>query len=152
VAKDAQGGAGAISGLAGKTPALFYAEGAGKGLFAAGGVLAAPLAEVRGGGRHVQQIVSDLEGQAQIVAVAAYGVELRVCRSGGEGSQPAGGLDQPGGLEAMDSLDQGRLRRLRFAVDVLDLAGDHAAPAGGVGEFGGHAGDRAWRAGLRRDD
>ena len=104
------------------------------------GVLARGLAQGFGGLLHVQNVIDDLESQAHVLSVAGKRVVLLGSGAGVDGAEAQAGAQQGAGLRAVDGLEQLRVGRFVFALEVEHLPSDHAVDcAGGGGEFGRHA-------------
>ena len=98
------------------------------------GVLAGGLAERLRVGRRVEDVVDDLEGQAQVAARAAQDVELGLRRPGAEAAHDKRGLDHGRRLVQVDVLELGgRSRRAPLGEEVLHLPADQPLAARGVG-------------------
>lgn len=99
-------------------------------------VLTGGLAERRGVGGGVEDVVDDLERQAEVAARAAEGGEVARVRAADETAQHEGGRDHRGGFVEMNELQLvgGRVGFF-LREEVFHLAADQAAAAGGIGEF-----------------
>src|SRR5450759_3069387 len=97
---------------------------------AGGRVLARRFAERGGVGLDVQQVVLDLEGEADGAPVRVEALEVLVAGEGEEAADGERGPDQAAGLALVDPQDQiFGVRLLLFLLQVRDLAADHAGRA-----------------------
>lgn len=89
-------------------------------------------------GRCVQDVVPDLEGQADVRSIAGQGFELQEPGSGQEASRPDRADDQPPGLH-QDEPPEGILVQI-FGVqpDILVLPLDHPLDAGPEADLPDH--------------
>ena len=78
----------------------------------------------------VEQVIDDLEGEAESVRERGELVESRFVRACGDGAQAGGGAEEVGGLVLEDVVDD-LARRSGGEKDVLDLATDDAGRACG---------------------
>jgi len=119
-------------------PRTFDAKHGGVGEFAGVGVFVGALARVFGGLGDVEEVVDDLEHEADGLGIGGDGGEAKIARvegGGAHGPHAAGGADQGTGLVDVDEaelLDRCEVRG-QARASVPDLARDHGA--GGRGEF-----------------
>ena len=90
-------------------------------------VLAGGFAERLGGFLDVEDVVHNLERQADVLAVAGERFILRGGGAGGMRAHAQRRAQQRSGLGAMDGLQQLRVGRLALAFEIGHLAADHAA-------------------------
>lgn len=145
VAEEIAGGAEGIEGgdrFAGEAGGLFFgggeAEEGGIGGLAGGDVLAGAFAKDLAGLGAVEDVVDDLEGEAEIPAELAELIEA--CRGGvgGHGAEAQGGDDHGGSFSSVDKAEAFAglsFEGLAFGFHIGDLPGDEKTAAGGGGEF-----------------
>ena len=138
------GGEGLGDEPAGVAARLLEAVDGGPGGLDAGRVLAGGLAKLLGRLRHVEDVVDDLEGEADLFAECAQsrdgrdphlGIEMwgtRICGQTVESAADDAGGDERAGLGAVDGLDQFGGGRDAFGLDVYHLATDHSGGKSGV--------------------
>ena len=107
-AEGGEGLEGGGEGCPGPRAAAFEAEEDGVGVLAFGGVLSGGFAHLLGGGGFVEDVVHDLEGEAQVLAEVGEEGELVVVGAGRDGAQAAGAGEQGAGLQAVEVLEFGR--------------------------------------------
>src|SRR5712664_4889341 len=93
------------------------------------GVLSSRLAELIGGGGHIEHIVGDLKGEANCLSVGAEPSDVSwraVCR---ESADDARGGDQRARLATMHLFERGQRQRFRFRLEIERLAADHSPGA-----------------------
>ena len=115
-------------------------------------ILAGGLAQGLGGACHVQDVVRDLEGETESIAVPAEGRDLVGRCPACPSAAAHGRADEGGGLARVDALEALGVGRLARAREVLDLPADHAGAArrlrqlqaerAGQSGVGGAPGDR----------
>jgi len=89
----------------------------------------------------VEDIVDDLEGEAEGLTEIGEGLQFRLCRIGAHGAEPDGGSQKGSGFGLMDELEIPGGGGFAFALEVEYLAGNEPQAAGGSGELadeGGH--------------
>ena len=118
-------------------PRPLDAEDGNEGRLAGVGVLADFLAEVALGSQRIQEIVGDLERQAEIVGEGFERVARRVAGLAEDGARLAGEGDELARLQSLEARDGADVDRLILRLQIHHLAADHALGAGG----GGHGGD-----------
>mmetsp|Transcript_38678 Transcript_38678/g.121161 ORF Transcript_38678/g.121161 Transcript_38678/m.121161 type:complete len:397 (+) Transcript_38678:293-1483(+) len=96
-------------------------------------VLAGGLAELLGGGGHVQDVVGDLEGEPDGVSVDLHVLHVRVRGAGELGAALHAALEQRGGLVGVDPAEVVQAHALlALALEVHDLpAGEAQRPHAG---------------------
>ena len=100
----------------------------------------AGFAELFGVHGHVEDVVLDLERQADGVAVGGQiARQLGVRAAGGQVAQGQAGGDQAAGFQVMHAFQGGHVLQLAVGGHVLHLPGGHAGAAGGLGERAHHA-------------
>jgi len=117
------------------------ADEGGVGEFADGGVFAGFFSHLFFSSGDVEDVIDDLEGEADGGAVGVDGFDDGVVGGRAEGAHSAGGADEGSGFHAVDTLEvfEGGLGGGGFGffgvAGIEDLSADHAFDAGGVGEF-----------------
>ena len=77
----------------------------------------------------VEQVVRDLEGEAEVLGEAADHLEVAAAGVGGHGAELAGGHEQGAGLVAVDVFEDVEVDLLGAASEVERLAADQAVGA-----------------------
>lgn len=155
-AEGSEGAEGLVGETLGVSAAFVDAEEAGVGEFPAGGVFLRAFAGVGGGTLDVDEVVGDLEDEAETAGVeiqaveeVAVGIAFALDRKDAEFEA---GAEEGAGFVVMDVFEGfERVRRLRpgeervfgrgmlggaaLPGEVFDLPADHAGPAGTSGEF-----------------
>ena len=134
--------------LVGELGGALHAEARDVGDLVERAVLADALAELVDGARLVEDVVDDLEEQAELGGEGA--VRRHVLRAAQHRAADDGGLDQAAGLERVQRAQV--VVRGRRAGHVHVLAADHALHAGGRGDLGERRQHRGTAAGLARQD
>ncbi|SBO42933.1 protein of unknown function [Cyanobium sp. NIES-981] len=116
----------------------------GVGGLVGGEVLAGGLAEHLAAGRHVQDVVDDLEGQADAAGIGPQGREQRLGSSGDQGAAEHAGPQQRTGLVQVDVLEGVEIHGLAFALQVHHLATHQTRGARGQAQLA-HHGQQALR-------
>lgn len=117
-------------------PRLFEAEDGGVGGLVDGGVLAGGFTELLGGLGDVEDVVDDLEGEAEVVAEIGEGLKFVRGGVGGHASEAHRAGEECGSLRFVDADEVALGELLAFAFEVEDLASDEPATVAGLGEFG----------------
>ncbi len=122
---------------------FFEAYEGGIGELSDGGVFAGFFTHLLFGGGDVEDVVDDLESEADGAAVGVDGLEGDGVGIGAESAHAAGATDEGAGLHAVDLLELGKIAGGGGAglfgffgvAGVEDLTADHSFTAGGKGEF-----------------
>ena len=135
-------------GLVGELRRTLHAEARDVGDLVERAVLADALAELVDRTRLVEDVVDDLEEQAELGGEGA--VRLHVLRAAQQRAAHHRGLDEAAGLERVQRAQVVVVGRLAGHVHVL--AADHALDAGGGGDLRERGEHRGAAAGLPRED
>ncbi len=142
-----EGGVGEFGEASGFGAGAIEAEDGGVSGFAGGEIFAGGFAELGGGLGEVEEIVDDLESEAEGVAESGEGLEFGWGDIGGHGAEADTGGEEGGGFGVVDVAEFGRGDGEAFGLEISDLATDEGlAPAGG-GEFADEGGDGVARGG-----
>ena len=115
-------------------------------------VLADAFPEFFLGGDDIEDVVDDLEGEAEGAAEPSEVGKGAGIGPGGHGAEAEGSGDEGAGLGAVDLDEFFQRNALLFRIEVEDLAGDEAEAAGGVGELGDEVGPRVAAIGFGAGD
>jgi len=131
-----QGGAGGGGEAMGFLARPLDAEDGRVGGFRGFDVFARGFAELFGGLSNVENVVDDLEGEAE--GLSECGERIEAGRSGvrAHGAEADAGGEQRGGLAAMDVFEFGAVDLLPLAFQIGDLSTDQPLAAGSRGQFG----------------
>src|SRR6266404_7280424 len=115
----------------------FDAENRDKSGLSRGRVAADRLAGLRRRALDIEEVVGDLEGEAEIMGVAAQGESQLRARLAEDRTGLAGEGDEGAGLEALQPGDGADIEgRVVLGQEVDHLAADHSGGAGRLGEGG----------------
>ena len=107
------------------------------GGFAGAGVFAGGFAEGGGVGGGIEDVVHDLEGEAEVATGAAESRQGGGIGAGDEAAEGEGDFDHGGGFAEVYEFEGGGVGRGGgvFGEEVGHLAADEAAAAGGIGQL-----------------
>jgi hypothetical protein len=128
-------GEGASGQLLGDLPGFLKSDDGGVGGFVSGGIFAGGFPQLLARLSDIQDVVDDLEREADVVTEVGEGAELGGCAIGAHAAEPDGAAEQGGGLAFVNitKLRDGDVAS--FAFEVGHLAGDELEGTGGPGEF-----------------
>ena len=129
-----EGGQRVVAQLGGQRLGTAGAEQADVGRLVLRRILARGLAQRGGAGLGVEDVVDDLEQQADAVGEMGETGQCRIIGIAAMRAEQHGGADQRAGLVDVHLLEFGQRQRLADGGEVDGLAAGHAARAGSVGE------------------
>jgi len=115
------------------------------GGFLRGHVFTCAFAELFAGLRDVQDVVDDLEGEAEVFAECSQGFHLGRRGVSAHRTEPDGGGEERGGFGFVNKLQVAQGKLLTFAFEVGDLPGNERPASGGLGKFLQKCGDGVTR-------
>ena len=126
IAEGFEGGEGEVGEAFGFFFGFLEAEDGGVGGLVDGLILASCFAEGGGVGGDVEDVVDDLEGEAEVVAEGCECLQLFVAGVGSHGAEPDGGGEEGGGFALVngDQLFVGEKVVFAFAFEVENLSAD----------------------------
>ncbi len=110
--------------LLGERTGFFQADDGGISRFLRGGVFAGGFAELLAGLGDVEDVVDDLESEADIVTEIGQGVELGGGAVGAHAAKANGAAEQGGGFPFVNVFELRSGNLFAFAFEIGDLSGN----------------------------